>query len=117
MKNDYSTSHRRYGNEMIANGRGGEDDEEDGGDNLEENLMLKTSRLKHITISLGNEIRGSNKLIDELDSDFDKSKNFIDYAMRGVGRLSRSGSCKLYLYLFLFSCFVFFCLYIIIKWF
>ena len=108
----YSTSYRRYGNESSA----ADDKEEEDHNNLEENLILKASKLKHITISLGNEIRDSNKLINGLDADFDKSKNFLDYTLNRVGKLSKSGNCKLYLYLFLFSFFVFFCLYVILKW-
>ena len=73
----YSTSYRRYGNESSA----ADDKEEEDHNNLEENLILKASKLKHITISLGNEIRDSNKLINGLDADFDKSKNFLDYTI------------------------------------
>ena len=40
---------------------------------LEQDLIDKTSRLKQITISLGNEIKDSNKFLDGLDSDFEKS--------------------------------------------
>jgi blocked-early-in-transport protein 1 len=108
MKNDYSTSYRRYGNET---------DEKDDDADLEENLMHKTSKLKQITISLGNEIRDSNKLLNGLDADFDKSKNFLDYTLNRVNRLSKSGNCKMYFYLILFCLFVFLCLYVVIKWF
>lgn len=108
MKNN-SISYRRYGNDM-------DEKEEDGGADMEENIMHKTAKLKQITISLGNEIRDSNKLINGLDSDFDKSKNFLDYTLNRVNRLSKSGNCKLYLYLIMFCLFVFFVLYAVLKW-
>ena len=88
-----------------------------GDDDLEERLMSKTSRLKEITISLGNEIRDSNKYIKGLDDDFDKSRNFLEAMIGRVGKLSKHGNCKLYLYLIMFSLFVFFVLYLVVRWF
>ena len=97
---------RRYGNE-------GDDNDDD--ENMEQRLINKTSKLKQITISLGNEIRDSNKYIKGLDDDFDKSKNYMDSAMKGIYKLSKNPNCKLYFYLILFSLFVFFVLYLLIK--
>ena len=96
------TSHRRFGFE-----------EED----MEQELINKTSRLKQITLHLGNEIRDSNKFLNGLDSDFEKSKSFFDSTIGRVSKLAKSGSFKIYAYLILFSLFVFFTLYMLIKWF
>lgn len=83
----------------------------------EEQLVNKTNKLKQVTISLGQEIRDSNRLLNDLDSDMDKSKGFLSMTMNQVLRLSRSGgNCRIYFYLILFSLFVLFVLYIIIKW-
>ena len=99
-----------YSNDTFRRGYGNEQDDE-------EELMNKTSRLKQITISLGNEIRESNKYIKGLDDDFDKSKNFLEATIGKVTKLARYGNCKIYFYLLLFSFFVFFILYLVIKWF
>ena len=96
------TSHRRFGFE-----------EED----MEQELINKTSRLKQITLHLGNEIRDSNKFLNGLDSDFEKSKSFFDSTIGRVSKLAKSGSFKLYAYLILFSLFVFLTLYMLIRWF
>lgn len=90
--------------------------EEDDAD-LEEKLMNKTSRLKQITIQLGDQIKDSNKIIKGLDDDFDKSKNFLDATIGRVGKLAKSGNCKIYFYLIMFCLFVFLVLYLLIKWF
>ena len=103
MSSDFSTF-RRYGYE---------NDEDD----LEERLMHKTARLKQITISLGNEIKDSNKYLNGLDKDFENSKGFLESTIGRVGKLAKSGNCKLYFYLIMFSFFVFFVLYMVIKWF
>jgi blocked-early-in-transport protein 1 len=85
-------------------------------EDLEERLASKTSRLKQITISLNDELKNSNKLLNDLDTDFDKSKGFLGMTINRVVRLSKSGgSCKIYLYLILFSMLVFFVLYLVIK--
>ena len=102
MTSEFSTF-RRYGY----------DNEED----LEERLMNKTARLKQITISLGAEIKDSNKYINGLDKDFENSKGFLQTTINRVGRLSKSGNCKLYFYLIIFCLFVFLVLYAVIKWF
>ncbi|RMZ99771.1 BET1 -like protein [Brachionus plicatilis] len=44
---------------------------------LETELMSKTSRLKQITIQLGDEIKNSNRFIDDLDNKFSKSQNIL----------------------------------------
>lgn len=95
-------AHRRFG---------GEEEE------IEQSLIDKTTKLKQITIMLGNELKDSNKFLDGLDSDFDKSKSFFNATIGRVGKLAQDGSCKLYFYLSLFALFVFFILYVIIKWF
>ena len=89
-----------------------------GEEDLEESLKYKTKRLKEITITLGDEIRQSNKFLDGLDKDFEKSRGFMESTMQRVTRLYRSGgNCKIYSILILFSLFVFFVLYIVIRWF
>lgn len=91
------------------------DEEEE--DDLEGKLMNKTSRLKQITIQLGDQIRDSNKIVRGLDDDFDKSRGFLETAMGRIGKFSKYGNCKIYFSLIMFSFFVFFVLYLITKWF
>ena len=100
MQNDFP-AYRRYGAD----------------EDLEESLIPKISRLKQITITLNQDIKDSNKVLNALDTDFDKSKSFLELTIGRVGKLAKSGSWKLYLYLILFCLFVFTVLYLIIKWF
>ena len=89
-----------------------------GEEDLEESLKYKTTRLKEITISLGEEIRQSNKFLDGLDKDFEKSRGFMESTMLRVTRLIKTGgNCKIYFTLMLFALFVFFVLYLVIIWF
>jgi blocked early in transport 1 len=94
-------------------GGGAEENEQ----NLEEEMLAKTMKLKHITISLGNEIKESNSLLNSLDKDFEHSGSFMNTTIGRVGKLAKSGGWKLYFILFLFSLFVFTVLYLVIKWF
>lgn len=87
-----------------------------GGDDLETMLLSKTSRLKDISINLGNEIKDSNKYINGLNDDFDKNNTFIKKLIGNLDKLPRYSDCKLYFYTILFALFVFICLYFIIKW-
>lgn len=89
------------------------DDEDDSV--LETELINKTSRLKQITIQLGDEIKNSNRFLDDLDNKFSKSQNILTATIGRIGKLSQNGNCKIYFYLILFSLFVFFVLYLAIK--
>jgi hypothetical protein len=83
----------------------------------EDQLANKATQLKQITISMRNEIKESNKLVNGIDDDMDKTHGFMGNTIGRVLRLSRSGgNCKIYFYLTLFSLFVFFVLYLVIKW-
>lgn len=85
-------------------------------EDYEEQLLNKTSKLKQITITLGNEIRDSNKFLKGLDDDFDKSKGFLESTIGKVSKIAKYGNCKLYFYLILFCLFVFTIMYLVIKW-
>lgn len=102
--NPHNATLRRFGNEPFM-------EEED----LENKLINKTSKLKQITIQLGDEIRGSNKFLKGLDEDFEKSSGFLAATMAQLNKLPKYANCKLYFYLILFSMFVFFVLYLVIK--
>jgi blocked-early-in-transport protein 1 len=86
-------------------------------EDLEDRLANKASQLKQITISLGNELKESNKILSGLDDDMEKTRGFLGSTIGRVLRIGRSGgTCKIYTTLVLFCFFVFFVLYVIIKW-
>ena len=99
-----NVNYRRMGNDSYM-------DDED----LENTLASKTSKLKQVTIQLGDEIRNSNKFLKGLDEDFEKTSGFLASTMNHLGKLSKYANCKLYCYLILFAMFVFFVLYLLIK--
>jgi blocked-early-in-transport protein 1 len=86
-------------------------------EDLEDRLANKASQLKQITISLGHELRESNKILNGLDDDMDKTRGFLGMTIGRVVRIGRSGgTCRIYFTLILFCLFVFFVLYLIVKW-
>jgi blocked-early-in-transport protein 1 len=86
-----------------------------GADDLEHLLLGKTSKLKDITINLGNEIKLSNNLINGLNDDFEKNNSFIRKLLGNLNKLPKFSDCKLYFYICLFALFVFCVLYFLIK--
>lgn len=82
---------------------------------LEEELRSKVSTLKSLSISIGDEVRDQNALLNDMDDDFSKVGGFLQSSMRRVKGLTRGGYGKMYLYLTLFACAVFFVMYIIIR--
>lgn len=82
---------------------------------MTEELSGKISTLKHMSIEIGNEVRYQDKLLRGLDDDVDRTSGFLGRTMGRVLSLGKGNHNYYILYLFLFSIFVFFVLYIVLK--
>ncbi|XP_075211368.1 blocked early in transport 1 isoform X2 [Lycorma delicatula] len=78
-------------------------------------LKDKIHVLKSLSIDIGQEVRYQDKLLRDIDEDFERTGGFLGNTMNRVLRLAKGGHNYYMLYLFLFSMFVFFVLYIVIK--
>lgn len=64
---------------------------------------------------MGDEIREQNRFISGMDNDFDSTFGSMTNAVARLKRIATAGHNRIYLYLILFSLFVFFVIYIIMK--
>lgn len=96
-------------------GNGGYDNQsmflEQQNDTLADDLASKVNHLKRVTIAIGDEVRGQNSLINQMDSGFDFSKTLLGSTMKKLGIVSNAGGHKLLCYLVLFAFFVFLVIY------
>ncbi|XP_034016848.1 BET1 homolog [Thalassophryne amazonica] len=88
---------------------------EDENEQLQEGLRAKVSALKSLSIDIGTEVKHHNKMLDEMDTDFDSTGGLLGATIGRVKRLSRGSQTKLLCYMLLFCFFVFFVLYWFIK--
>ena len=84
-------------------------------DELESLLLGKVSKIKDISINLGNEIKTSNGLVNALNDDFEKNNSFIRKLLINLNKLPKFSDCKLYLIILLFAFFVFSILVFLFK--
>ncbi|KAI6228941.1 BET1-like protein [Aphelenchoides fujianensis] len=80
-------------------------------DSLADDLSSKVNHLKRVTIAIGDDVREQNRLLNQMDSDFDLSRTLLGSTMKKLGIVSRAGGHKLLCYLVLFSFFVFLVIY------
>lgn len=73
----------------------------------EDELKGKVSALKSLSIDIGTEVREHNRLLKDIDDEFDSTAGLLSNSIAKVLKLARSGSRYFFLYLFLFSIFVF----------
>lgn len=102
-----------YGNYGYANSGYNACEEEN--DRLTESLRSKVTAIKSLSIEIGHEVKNQNKLLAEMDSQFDSTTGFLGKTMGRLKILSRGSQTKLLCYMMLFSLFVFFVIYWIIK--
>jgi len=74
---------------------------------MADQLSSKVSALKSLTIQIGDEVRDHNRLLNDMDSDFDSSRGLLGSTMRRLGIVSKAGGHKLMCYLILFALLVF----------
>ena len=84
-------------------------------DELVDGLRSKVGVLKSLTLDMGDEIKSQNQLLRNMDNEFDSSWGLLSTSMARVKKLAASGQNKFILYLVSFSCFVFFFIYLIIR--
>ncbi|XP_073485691.1 BET1 homolog isoform X2 [Aquarana catesbeiana] len=84
-------------------------------DRLTESLRLKANALKSLSIDIGAEVKFHNKLLGEMDSDFDSTGGILGSTMGRLKALSRGSQTKLLCYMMLFALFVFFVIYWFVK--
>lgn len=84
-------------------------------DQLVNGLRTKVSALKSLTLDMGDEIKSQNLFLKSMDNEFDSTWGLLSSSMARVKKLALSGHNRIYLYLALFSLFVFFFVYIIIR--
>ncbi|CAK8681105.1 BET1 homolog isoform X2 [Clavelina lepadiformis] len=82
---------------------------------MEEELRHKVTALKAISINIGEEVRGQNKMLKDMDDDMSKVGGFLGSTMNKLKQISRGGYGKMYLYLALFTFAVFFVMYFLIR--
>lgn len=88
---------------------------EEENDQMTNELKEKIGVLKSLSIDIGNEVKYQDKLLRDVDDDMDRTGGFLGTTMNKVLRLSRGSHNYYILYLFLFSIFVFFILYLVLK--
>lgn len=88
---------------------------EEENDRMTTELKDKIHVLKSLSIDIGNEVKYQDRLLRDVDDDLERTGGFLGNTMNRVLRLSR-GSHNYYIcYLFAFSVFVFFVLYLVLK--
>lgn len=87
---------------------------EDENSQAEDELKSKVSELKFLSINIGNEVREHNKLLKEVDDEFDSTFGQLQHNIQRVLKLAKSGSKYHMFYLFLFCLFVFFVIWCVI---
>ncbi|XP_036154735.1 BET1 homolog [Myotis myotis] len=102
-----------YGNYGSANSGYSACEEEN--DRHTESLRRKVKAVKDLSIEIGQEVKTQNKLLAEMESQFDSTTGFLGRTMGKLKILSRGSQTKLMCYMMLFSLFVFFVIYWIIK--
>ncbi|KAL3079820.1 hypothetical protein niasHS_014102 [Heterodera schachtii] len=80
-----------------------------------EELSNKVSQLKRVTIAIGDDVRGQNRLIDEMDTKFDSTRGLLGSTMKKLGIVSKAGGKNVLCYLVLFSFFVFLIIYFLMR--
>lgn len=88
---------------------------EDENEQMTNELRDKIGVLKSLSIDIGNEVRYQDKLLRDVDDDMERTKGFLGKTMGRVLRLTKGSHNYYILYLFLFSIFVFFVLYLVLK--
>ncbi|KAK0398512.1 hypothetical protein QR680_002628 [Steinernema hermaphroditum] len=101
-----------------GNGFGGNEHHgfmEEQNNQMADQLSSKVSALKRITIAIGDDVREQNRLLNEMESDFDSSKSLLGSTMRKLTSVYRAGGKSLMLYVILFCFFVFFVTYYLAR--
>lgn len=106
---------RPNSSDTVNRFRGHESVDEDN-QRLENDLRGKISQLKTLTIDIGSEVRYQNKMLNDMDDEFDSTDGILGSSLKRLQRMSRAGHNRIIFYLLLFSMFVFFVIWLLTKW-
>ncbi|XP_039291166.1 BET1 homolog isoform X1 [Nilaparvata lugens] len=104
-------NHMGHGYEPLAQG----DAMEQLNEEMATQLKNKIGELKSLSIDIGQEVKYQDRLLRDMDQDFERTGGFLQNTMGRVMRLAGGSHNYFMLYIFLFSLFVFFVLYVVIK--
>lgn len=79
-------------------------------DEMTEDLKQKIHTLKSLTIDIGNEVKNHDRLLRDMDDDFERTGGFLRSTMSRVIRLSKGRHNYYFCYMLLF---VLLCLFIL----
>lgn len=88
---------------------------EEENDRMTNELKDKIHVLKSLSIDIGNEVKYQDRLLRDVDDDMDRTGGFLGNTMNRVLRLSKGSHNYIVCYMLLFAVFVFFVLYIVLK--
>ncbi|XP_020280216.1 BET1 homolog [Pseudomyrmex gracilis] len=88
---------------------------EDENERMTDELRDKIHALKSLSIDIGTEVKYQDKLLHDMDEDFERTDSSLTNSVARVLRLAKAGHNRYILYLFLFSIAVFFVLWIVLK--
>lgn len=88
---------------------------EETNEQLTSELKDKIHALKSLSIDIGQEVKYQDKVLGDLDEDFDRTGGYLGNTMNRVIRMARASHNYYIWYLFVFSIVVFFILYFVIK--
>ncbi|XP_033352016.1 BET1 homolog [Bombus vosnesenskii] len=90
---------------------------EDENERMTDHLKDKIHALKSLSIDIGNEVEYQDKMLRGMDEDVERTSGSLTNAVARVLRLSKGNHTYYILYLMLFSIFVFFILWVTVKFF
>ena len=109
------SSYNSFSNSQQQTQQGiGNEHLEEENDKAESELRSKVSALKSLSIDIGVEVREHNKLLKEVDDEFDSTFGQLQHNIQRVLKLVKSGSRYPMLFFFLFCLFVFFVIWFLI---
>ncbi|KAK2147710.1 hypothetical protein LSH36_540g01076 [Paralvinella palmiformis] len=88
---------------------------EEENDEMTQGLSDKVKTLKSLTIDIGTEVKEHNRFLAQMETDFENTGGFLGSTMKRVQAMARAGhNCYIW-YLLLFSLFVFFVIWLLVK--
>lgn len=88
---------------------------EDENDRITDELKDKIHALKSLSIDIGTEVKYQDKMLNEMDEDFERTRGSLTSSITRVLRLSKGRHNCYIIYIFLFSLAVFFILWLVLK--
>lgn len=84
-------------------------------DQMEDLLQSKVGSLKDIAIKIGDEAKYQNKLLRDMENDFDKTGGFLGSTMDKLKDIASKGYGKMWCYLFMWIMGISFFMYFILR--